>query len=89
MIFGIRPEDIWEEASSGWIPESAKNRIQSVVDFRELMGSETYLYSKIGKIPLIARVGALTDVPSGSRFTLVFDLRKIHIFDPVTQKAIV
>lgn len=89
VIFGIRPEDIWEEASSGWIPESAKNRIQSVVDFRELMGSETYLYSKIGKIPLIARVGALTDVPSGSRFTLVFDLRKIHIFDPVTQKAIV
>ena len=42
VIFGIRPEDIWDVPSSAWIEE--KVIIETKVDFRELMGSETYVY---------------------------------------------
>ncbi len=89
VVFGIRPEDIWEEDYSKWMEETSKARIESVVEFRELMGSDTYLYSRVGKTPLVARVGSLTDVPAGSRFTLVLNMRKMHIFDVTTQKAII
>ncbi len=89
VIFGIRPEDIWDEPSSTWIPETEKRKFEVKVDFRELMGSETYLYVKIGTTPLIARVGALADVQPGSKFILVFNLKKIHVFNPETQQAII
>ena len=85
--FGIRPEDIWDVPSSGWIV--AKHIVETKVDFRELMGSDTYVYAKIGSSTLVGRVGAMADPQPGSNFGLVFNLRKIHFFDPVTQKAII
>ena len=85
--FGIRPEDIWDVPSSNWI--TAKHTIQAKVDFRELMGSDTYVYAKIGSQTIVGRVGAMADPHPGSNFSLVFNLRKIHFFDPVTQKAII
>jgi multiple sugar transport system ATP-binding protein len=87
VFFGIRPEDIWDVPSSGWIEE--KYIVETKVDFRELMGSETYVYVKVGTISLIGRVGAMADPKPGSAFGLVFNLRKIHFFDPVSQKAII
>jgi multiple sugar transport system ATP-binding protein len=86
VIFGIRPEDIWDVPSSAWIDKRCV--LDSKVDFRELMGSETYLYLKVGAVPLIIRVGSLCDAAAGSKFTIVINLRKIHLFDPENQKAI-
>lgn len=87
VMFGIRPTDIWDVPSSAWIDR--RFTIDAKVDFRELMGSETYMYLKIGTIPLVARVGALNDASPGSKFTVVFNMRKIYLFDPETQKAII
>jgi multiple sugar transport system ATP-binding protein len=87
VLFGIRPEDIWDVPSSGWIDQ--KHIVESKVDFRELMGSETYVYVKVGCVTLVGRVGAMADPKPGSAFGLVFNLRKIHFFDPVTQRAII
>lgn len=87
MLFGVRPEDIWDVPSSAWIDK--KCVLDAKVDFRELMGSETYVYLKVGNVPLVARVGAMSDTQSGSKFTIVINLRKIHIFDIETQKAII
>jgi multiple sugar transport system ATP-binding protein len=87
VMFGIRPEDIWDVPSSGWIED--KHIVESKVDFRELMGSETYVYAKIGSNPIIGRVGAMADPKPGSNFGLVFNLKRIHFFDPVTQQAII
>ena len=88
IIFGIRPGDIWDVASSGWIKEEDKHKIKVKVDFRELMGAETYVYVKIDGIPLICRIGAY-DVSPGSELTVVLNLAKVHFFDPETQKAVV
>ena len=87
MLFGIRPEDIWDVPSSAWIDR--KMILNAKVDFRELMGSETYVYLKVGDIHLTARVGSMTDAQSGSKFTVVLNLRKIHLFDPDNQKAVI
>ena len=87
VIFGIRPEDVWDVPSSGWIKE--KVIFDSVVDFREIIGSETYLYVHLGQIPLISRVGGMCDARSGSKFQIAVRLSKLHFFDPVTQKAII
>lgn len=87
VVFGIRPEDIWDVPSSGWIEQ--KHLLETRVDFRELMGSETYVYVKAGPILLVGRVGAMADPKPGSNFGLVFNLKKIHFFDPETQKAII
>jgi multiple sugar transport system ATP-binding protein len=87
VIFGIRPEDIWDVPSSAWIDRRCV--LDAKVDFRELMGSETYLYVKVGANNFVTRVGALNDAPPGSKFTIVINLRKIHIFDPETQQAVI
>lgn len=88
-VFGIRPENIWETSSSGWIKDTEKAVYEVKVDFRELMGSDTYLYAKFNQMPIVARVGSMTNANSGSVFPLVFDLNKIHIFDSKSLKAII
>jgi len=87
VAFGIRAEDIWDVPSSAWIDKRCV--LDAKVDFRELMGSETNLYVKVGSNSLIVRVNALNDAAAGSKFTIVINLRKIHLFDPNTQKAII
>lgn len=84
---GIRPEDIWDVPSSAWIDQRCV--LDAKVDFRELMGSETLLYVKVGRVPLTVKVGSLNDAPPNSKFTIVINLRKLHLFDPENQKAII
>lgn len=85
--FGVRPEDVWDTPSSDWIKE--KVVLEGVVDFREMIGAETYLYVHVGKVPLISRVGGMCDATSGSKFQIVVNLRKLHFFDLETQQAII
>jgi len=87
VVFGIRPEDIWDVSHSNWFSE--KVILESVVDFREIIGSETYLYVHVGTTPLIGRVGGMCDVSTGSKYSIALRLTKLHFFDPVTQKAII
>lgn len=85
ITFGIRPEDILSHDLS---EKKYQCQLESKVEFRELMGSETYLYLKVGKTPLTVRVDALCDSKPGSPYCIYFNLKKIHIFEPGTQKAI-
>jgi len=87
VTFGIRPEDVWDTTSSDWIKD--RITLESTVDFREMIGAETYLYTHVNKVPLVSRVGGLCDATSGTKFTLVVNLKKLHFFDPATQKAII
>ena len=87
VIFGIRPEDIRDLPSSEWIKE--KIILKSKVDFREIIGAETYLYVSVGKVPLITRVSGLCDALTGSDYELALNLNKVHFFDPNNQKAII
>jgi multiple sugar transport system ATP-binding protein len=87
VVFGLRPEDIWDTNSSDWIKEKAA--FESVVDYREIIGSETYMYVNVGKTQLITRVGGLCDAVAGSVFKIVFRLENLHFFDPINQRTII
>lgn len=85
IILGVRPENIRDHNTGSYMVDPFK--LETKVDFRELMGSDTYLYLKAGVISLVARVEAL-DIARGSKFEVLIDLRKIHIFDKETQNTI-
>ncbi|MDI6731677.1 MAG: ABC transporter ATP-binding protein [Candidatus Margulisbacteria bacterium] len=87
VVFGIRPEDIWDVPSSAWIQQ--KILLESTVDFREIIGSETYLYLKVGRSQLVSRVNGMCNASSGSKFGIVINLNRIHFFDPASQTAII
>ena len=89
VIFGMRPEDLWDVPSSTWLEEQHRFNIKVKVDFREMMGSDINVYVKAGKDQMIGRIGTFADPKPGAELDLVMDLRKIHFFDPETQKAII
>ncbi len=87
VVFGIRPEDVWDVPSSEWIKE--KIYLDSIVNYREIIGAETYLYINVSGVTLVSRVNGLCDALTGSEFKVVVNLNKLHFFDPENQQAII
>lgn len=87
VIFGIRPEDIYDRLFVSSAPP--ENIVTVTVEVVEPVGSEVYLYITSGKHPFIARVAAHANPEVGQDIDLVFDMSKIHFFDKTTEEAIV
>ncbi len=83
---GIRPEDIYDD--SQFLIKHQNSAVDAVVDIAELMGSEIYLYLDVKGVRLTARVSSESGSRTGSAVRIAFDMRKIHLFDPVTDSAI-
>ncbi len=87
IIFGIRPEDIYDKLFVQEAPP--ENTVTARVDVVEPMGSEVYLHMATPRQSFISRVGG-HDKPEVNRdIDMVFDMGKIHFFDKDTEKAIV
>ncbi len=87
VIFGIRPEDIQDrafvsDAPAGWT-------IKAGVDVHEPLGSDVILYLTVGAESIVARVDARTQAKMGERADVVLNMRKMHLFNPDTQQAII
>jgi len=87
VIFGIRPEDIRDEAIM--IDVHQKARFTAKVEVQELLGSEIILYLNLGGQEITARLAARSEYKVGETVTMVFDMNKMHIFDSVTGLACV
>jgi multiple sugar transport system ATP-binding protein len=89
LIVGIRPEDLYETTSVGGPPEIA--RLPARVVAVEPLGAETLLVVAVSASDdeLIARIGRDTTLRSGDRVDIALDTAAIHLFDPVTTRAIV
>lgn len=86
VIFGIRPEDIQDRAfMSAALPGST---IKAGVDVHEPLGSDVILYLTVGSQSIVARVDARTQAKMGDSVEVVLNLRKMHLFNPDTQEAI-
>jgi multiple sugar transport system ATP-binding protein len=81
-IMGIRPEHLLPNVSG----------VDAAVDLKveviEILGSDQYLYGKVGSDDLIARVDPQLKVTVGDRVRLGVDAERLHIFDIETEKAI-
>jgi multiple sugar transport system ATP-binding protein len=86
VILGIRPEDIHNPAFVAQGINSAP--IEAKVDVTELMGNEINLYLLSGQDSIVARVDPRTDFHMGDKVQVAFNMDKVHLFDPDTEKAI-
>lgn len=87
LVFGIRPENVYDKLFAAYARPS--NTISVLCDVVETMGAKNYIYLSTGKHTFIA-VAEASDNPSiGSVVEVVFDMKKIHFFDPSTEKTIV
>ena len=87
VVFGIRPEDIEDKA----LAPSANPAwtLRATVDVHEPLGSDVILYLTAGAHSIVARVDAHTQARMGQALEVVVDMRKMHLFDPQTQRAII
>ncbi|UCZ54290.1 sn-glycerol-3-phosphate ABC transporter ATP-binding protein UgpC [Bacillus shivajii] len=86
IILGVRPEDIHDEPV--FLDAAENSQIEAKIDVAELMGAETFLYSKVEGQDFIARVDSRTDVQGGDTMKVAFDMNKAHFFDPETESRL-
>ncbi|WP_067840669.1 ABC transporter ATP-binding protein [Amphibacillus sediminis] len=86
VVLGIRPEDIHDEPV--FLDANPGSTITAEIEVAELMGSESYLYSKLADQEFIARVDSRTDIQGGESLKLAFDMHKCHFFDVETEQTI-
>jgi multiple sugar transport system ATP-binding protein len=86
VVFGIRPEDIYDKLFMTDAP--SESVVTSTVEVVEPLGAEVYLHLKAGPHPLIARVGPHERPGINQDIDLVFDMGKAHFFDPETERTI-
>ncbi|SES69217.1 carbohydrate ABC transporter ATP-binding protein, CUT1 family [Oceanobacillus limi] len=86
VILGIRPEDIHDEPV--FIESTPETKITAQIDVAELMGAESFLYSKVNEQDFIARVDSRSDIKGGDKIDLAFDMNKCHFFDAESELRI-
>jgi len=87
VIFGIRPEDLYDKLFITDAPTDCI--VTSAVELVEPLGAEVYLHLRAGEHSLIARVGPHDRPEVNQDIDLVFDMGKAHFFDPETEASIV
>ncbi len=86
VILGIRPEDLEDAEFAGSADEA--RIITTTCTLREALGSEVLLHFAVGDASLVARVHPETRVREGDEVRLVADTRRLHFFDPETERTI-
>ena len=87
VIFGIRPEDIYEEGKA-FTDGKLSNVISSKVNVAELLGHEYFVHIDFNDNDLVAKIAAKRLINQNEDINLVFDLTKAHIFDSISSKII-
>ncbi len=86
VVFGIRPEDIYDPAYVA--SDIFGQRMQAKVDVTELMGNEVFVYLLTGTKQFVARVDPRTKAHVGGALDAVVNMDRMHIFDRATEIAI-
>jgi multiple sugar transport system ATP-binding protein len=87
VVFGVRSEDIYDRL---YVSEaSPDNTVRVTCEVVEPLGSDVYLYLNSGKNSFMARVGAHNRPEINRDMEVVFDMQKVHFFDPETETTII
>ncbi len=78
IVVGVRPEHI----------KIGRGDYQGVVSIVEPMGREMIVHIEVGGLTLRALIPSRTRIKEGMPIQFTFDLKRIHIFDKATGKAI-
>ena len=87
VVFGIRPEDIYE-VGKVFTDGELSEPIEGVVSVPELLGHEYFIHIDFDKKDLVAKIAAKRLINANENIKVVLDLSKTHIFDLVSTKII-
>ena len=59
-----------------------------MVDVVEPLGAEMYVYFRTGETRFVSRITVREYIKVGESVELVFDMSKVHFFDPETEKTV-
>ncbi|NSW51183.1 MAG: sn-glycerol-3-phosphate ABC transporter ATP-binding protein UgpC [Anaerolineae bacterium] len=79
VIFGIRPEDIYNPQFTP--PGITVAPVKIKVDVTEMMGNEIFVYWVYGKDEYVARVDPRTRYQIGEEVEVVFNMNNMQLFD--------
>jgi multiple sugar transport system ATP-binding protein len=88
VVFGVRPEDIFDKEISSLVKPTEENTVKVMVDVIEPMGSIVTMYLASGDHSLIATIDAETKANETQEMEIVLDMEKTHLFDLETEEAI-
>ncbi len=88
VVFGVRPEDIFDKNLANIIEATPDNTMTAKVDVIEPMGPIVTMYLSCGDHDIIATIDAETKAKEGTDIELILDMAKTHVFDKETEKAI-
>ena len=81
VVFGVRPENIYEDNSKA-VKNGSSSSFQ--IDVVEPAGSDTYVVTSLGGVEVTARFNAETKVEPGDWVNFIIDISKVSYFDPET-----
>ncbi len=87
VYIGFRPENLHSAADAEELKESG---FEAVIDVREMMGSDTYLYLKVAGLEetITARVTPNTPGKIKETIKLYVNTKNIHVFDLETEESL-
>jgi len=87
VTFGIRPEHLSDDADL--IAANPGSIVKGHVEVIELMGSESYIYTKCGNSSLNIKIEGSTELKIGEVASLYLKAEKLHVFDKETELRVV
>jgi multiple sugar transport system ATP-binding protein len=81
-VLGIRPEGLTER------PIEGNPTLDLKVEVVEILGSDQFVFGTVGGDSITARVDPNLNVEPGDQIRLSLDTRRLHAFDPVSEKAL-
>lgn len=88
VVFGIRPEDIFDAHLTSLVTGTPDNTVTTMVDVIEPMGPIVSAYLTCGDHSLIATIDAETKIIEGKDAEVIFDMQKAHLFEKDTELAL-
>ena len=85
IIFGIRPEDIYDDEDH---INATKNVVNITVDVAELLGATTNVHFDMNGNHVCAAVSARADIRIGDKITFAIDMEKCHFFNPANELCV-
>ena len=86
IVAGFRPEDIVPE-NHGVEPRRSVT-IGAKVEFAEMLGNETLLFSRLGGTDFISRMQQPREVAPDEMLSFKFNLDKMHLFDAESDRTL-
>ena len=87
VIFGIRPEDIYD-AMFAQVKVPGENMARATVEIIENLGNEKIVHLRVGDITYLASFPQESKVREGQEVDVVFDMKKVHVFEKGSGRAI-